>query len=249
MTLKLDKNSAEQIRALQSTDAQNMVEMALEIRADPATFFQFEDWSGLDLRSCDLDGVSFFGANLDKVTVYYDQLQQISSTNPKSFEKPTVLARLPEAKFHRPTVLSEGASSLFQPGFDLTNGAFGRTVDLKQVSEFEEKFSGVYELYQYFRGVVDEHSETSSNMVQRKSLKFLRAGFQIFPHEGDNSVPTFCLKSKIGNDLGQQKERLISGSVLLSGKQTFSWVSTLALSVKFFWHYRVIPVVLSRFLH
>ena len=93
MTVRLDPRSARQIRTLLESEAPTLVDMAREIGEDPATFFEGEDWSGLDLRPCDLAGISFAGAVMDGVTVHPDQERTIRATRPKSMEGVVVVER------------------------------------------------------------------------------------------------------------------------------------------------------------
>ena len=93
MTFKLDPHACQQIRTLLSSNASTIVEMAQEIGADPKTFFEGEDWSNLDLRPCDLNGISFAGAVMDGVTVYPDQERAIRVTKPKSMSKVVLIER------------------------------------------------------------------------------------------------------------------------------------------------------------
>ena len=93
MTLKLDPASAKQIRTLCVTEAPTIIEMAREIGVDIGEFFKGEDWSGLDLRPCDLSGVSFAGAVMDGVVIYDDQLGMIVATGPRSMSLPVVCIR------------------------------------------------------------------------------------------------------------------------------------------------------------
>lgn len=93
MTFKLDSDSAQQIRQLLKTQAPTIVEMGHEIGADPSTFYEGEDWSGLDLRPCDLSGISFRNANLDSVIVFEDQIPIIEATRPKSMSQIVVHSR------------------------------------------------------------------------------------------------------------------------------------------------------------
>lgn len=87
MTFKLDPDTAKQIRTVLATHEPTIVEMAREIGVDLNTFFEGEDWSGLDLRPCDLSGMSFRDANLDDVVVYTDQAKMIQATKPKSMDR------------------------------------------------------------------------------------------------------------------------------------------------------------------
>ncbi len=93
MTFKLDPEAVRQIRVLLETRAPTIIEMAQEIGADPATFFEGEDWSGLDLRPCNLFGVSFRNSTLDGVIVYKDQAKMIKATKPKSMAGMVVHSR------------------------------------------------------------------------------------------------------------------------------------------------------------
>lgn len=217
MPLAIDKDSIDKIRTLQGTDAQNIIEMAREIRADISTFFQFEDWSDLDLRNCDLDGASFLGANMNRVAIYQDQLHQIASTNPMSFDQPKIFARPTDHYFHRPNAFSEGLSQLFQPG----QTELVKTVDLKLVSEFEKRFTGVYELYRYASQITDVHEQLSAKLEPKENPKLRRAGFQIFPHQGKSKLPTFCLRTEVRKNPESPYKRTVRGTVFLIGEQIF----------------------------
>lgn len=93
MRIKLDKSTANKIKSIRSSKGRNIVEIAREIGEDLGSFFEGGDWRGLDLRSCDLTGVSFAQANLDDVTVYEDQVTQIRNSDPASFKRVRVVSR------------------------------------------------------------------------------------------------------------------------------------------------------------
>ena len=93
MTLKLDRKSIDQIKLLRASQAPTMIEMARDIGEDPATFFEGGDWSQLDIRPCDVRGVSFADAILNNIEVYDDQIDLILSTNPRRVLDPIVYSR------------------------------------------------------------------------------------------------------------------------------------------------------------
>lgn len=94
MSFKLDPQSARQIRAILASDKSNIIEMALEIGENPATFFEGEDLSDLDLTGCDLSNISFCDANMNGVTVTQDQADAIKKTKPGSMAGIVVLERI-----------------------------------------------------------------------------------------------------------------------------------------------------------
>lgn len=96
MPLKLDRKTMDLIRKVSHSDAANIIDMAKELGLDITTFFENEDWSGLDLRSCDLTGVSFKAADLSEISVYDDQLTSILATEPRRIDDPVVFQRDPQ---------------------------------------------------------------------------------------------------------------------------------------------------------
>lgn len=94
MRVKLDTATANALRSIRSSKGRNIVEIAIEIGEDPATFFEGQDWSGLDLRSCNLSGVSFADATMDRVTLYEDQLEAVRRSGPASLLQPSVFQRV-----------------------------------------------------------------------------------------------------------------------------------------------------------
>lgn len=217
MPLAIDKESIEKIRTLQGSEAETIVDMAREISADPSKFFQFEDWSGLDLRSCNLTGISFFGAIMDNVLIYRDQFHLIEETGPKSFKQPRVFERRTKRQAYQPHSLSEGLTSLFQQG----KSDFGTTVDLKLVDEFEERFTGVYELYRFNTSVVEAPDQTVNKTRQKELPQLSRAGLQIFAGEKANNLPTFCLRTTLRANANKTNESTVRGAVFIAGKQVF----------------------------
>ena len=111
MTLRIDAEAARKLRILLASTCPTIVEMAREIGEDSATFFEGEDWSGLDLRPCDLAGISFAGAVLDNIVVYSDQLVLIEASRPKSIENPIVHQRSDS----NTTVLPYQSNGLYPP--------------------------------------------------------------------------------------------------------------------------------------
>ena len=102
MTIKLDMKGSSQLRTLRRSTANDMVSMCREIGEDPATYFESEDWSGLDLRGCDLNGVSFKGAVMDRVTITPEQEQIVRASNPRSMDDVLVDESLHEAEDIQP---------------------------------------------------------------------------------------------------------------------------------------------------
>lgn len=94
MRIKLDKSTANTLRSIRSSKGRNIVEIAIEIGEDPATFFEGQDWSGLDLRSCNLSGISFADAKMDGVILYEDQLETVRRSGPASLLQPSVIERV-----------------------------------------------------------------------------------------------------------------------------------------------------------
>lgn len=217
MPLAIDKESISKIRTLQGSEAETIVEMAREISADPSKFFQFEDWSGLDLRSCDLTGISFFGAIMDNVLIYRDQFHLIEETGPKSFKQPKIFERQTKRQANQSHSLSEGFNSLFQQG----KPDFGTAVDLKLVNEFKERFAGVYELYRFNTSTVAAPDQTVNKTRQKEILQLSRAGLQIFAGEKANILPTFCLRTMLRENASKTSESTVRGAVFLAGKQVF----------------------------
>ena len=137
--LRLDAASSKKIGTLLTTEAQNIVEMAKELREDLSTFFQWEDWSELDLRSCDLTGVSFHGANLDGVIVYADQLELIKATQPASIKGATLFDR-PVDQAQMPNEVNDIAARRKELGWtqeELAYQAFGDRGRSTQVAAIE----------------------------------------------------------------------------------------------------------------
>jgi len=93
MGFRLTKTTANALKTIRESKSTNVVDMALEIGADPTTFFEGGDWSGLDLRDCELNGVSFRGAIIDGVKVYADQYKMIMLSEPNFCSKPIVTPR------------------------------------------------------------------------------------------------------------------------------------------------------------
>lgn len=107
MTFKLNPKTSAQIRKLRASKAPTIIEMAREIGEDPSTFFEGEDWSGLDLRPCDLNGVSFARATLDDITAFDDQIATIRQTGPASLTRLIVHSRNATRRNSYKTTLGE----------------------------------------------------------------------------------------------------------------------------------------------
>jgi len=93
MKIDIDKVTISKIKIVLASSSENIIDMAIEIGEDVFSFFEGGDWSDLDLRECELDGVSFSGSILDGAILYEDQLPIIKKTNPRSINRVIVHKR------------------------------------------------------------------------------------------------------------------------------------------------------------
>jgi|GEM_PF-203109 len=86
-----------EVRAVESILAQTTiidpVGLIRSVGYDTEIFFKNHDWSFMDFRGSNLEGVSFEGAILHSILVWEDQVDLIKSTRPRLFKDPKVFVR------------------------------------------------------------------------------------------------------------------------------------------------------------